>query len=85
MIYATSAGTKASYAYEALIDTFEKAIIDPKSSFCIGLDYRILLEADFLVNAFEDRLEKEEISHFRNKIFKTKTGIYLLNTMFGLE
>ena len=50
-----------------------------------GIDYQILLEADFLVNAFEDRLEKEEISHFRNKIFKTKTGIYLLNTMFGLE
>lgn len=41
VIYATSAGTKASYAYEALIDTFEKAIIDPSSSFCIGLDYRI--------------------------------------------
>ena len=41
VIYATSAGTKASYAYEALIDTFEKAIIDPKTSFCIGLDYRI--------------------------------------------
>jgi len=41
IIYATSAGTKASYAYEALIDVFEKAIIDPKTSFCIGLDYRI--------------------------------------------
>ena len=41
VIYATSAGTKASFAYEALIDTFEKAIIDPKRSFCIGLDYRI--------------------------------------------
>ena len=41
VIYATSAGTKASYAYEALIDTFEKAIIDPQNSFCIGLDYRI--------------------------------------------
>ena len=41
VIYATSAGTKASFAYEALLDTFEKAIINPKSSFCIGLDYRI--------------------------------------------
>ena len=41
VIYATSAGTKASYAYEALLDTFEKSIIDPKSNFCIGLDYRI--------------------------------------------
>lgn len=41
VIYATSAGTKSSYAYEALIDTFEKAIINPKSAFCIGLDYRV--------------------------------------------
>lgn len=41
VIYATSAGTKASFAYEALVDTFEKAIIDPKSAFAIGLDYRI--------------------------------------------
>ena len=41
VIYATSAGTKASFAYEALIDTFEKAIIDPKNAFAIGLDYRI--------------------------------------------
>ena len=41
VIYATSAGTKSSWAYEALIDTFEKAIIEPKTSFCIGLDYRV--------------------------------------------
>lgn len=53
VIYATSAGTKSSFAYGALIDTFEKAIIDPKSSFCIGLDYRIpaqhgLIDAKFV-------------------------------------
>ena len=41
VIYATSAGTKSSFAYSALLDTFEKAIIDPKHSFTIGLDYRI--------------------------------------------
>ena len=41
VIYATSAGTKSSFAYEALLDTFEKAVIDPSSSFCLGLDYRI--------------------------------------------
>ena len=41
VIYATSAGMKSSFSYEALIDTFEKAIIDPKHNFCIGLDYRI--------------------------------------------
>lgn len=41
VIYATSAGTKSSFAYEALIDDFEKAIIDPSHNFVIGLDYRI--------------------------------------------
>ena len=41
VIYATSAGMKSSFSYEALIDIFEKAIIDPKHNFCIGLDYRI--------------------------------------------
>lgn len=41
VIYATSAGMKSSFAYEALLDTFEGAIIDPKRNFCIGLDYRI--------------------------------------------
>ena len=41
VIYATSAGMKSSFAYEKLIDTLEKAIIDPKHNFCIGLDYRI--------------------------------------------
>lgn len=41
VIYATSAGMKSSFAYSALLDTFEKAIIDPKTSFAMGLDYRI--------------------------------------------
>lgn len=41
VIYATSAGMKSSFAYEALIDTFQSAIIEPSRAFCIGLDYRI--------------------------------------------
>ena len=49
-----------------------------------GLDYQILLEADFLVNAMEDEMEKENIIHFRNRVFETGTGITILNTMFGL-
>jgi len=49
-----------------------------------GKDYRILLEADFLVNAFEDELDKEAIIHFRDKVFETKAGLHLINTMFGL-
>ena len=49
-----------------------------------NIDYQILLEADFLVNALEDSLNKAAIISFRDKIFKTKTGIHILNTMFGL-
>lgn len=40
-IFATSAGAKSSYAYEVLIDTFCNAIINPRTSFVMGLDYRI--------------------------------------------
>ena len=49
-----------------------------------GLEWQILLEADFLVNAFEDSLEADAIKTFRDRIFKTETGLHLLNTMFGL-
>jgi len=52
VIYATSAGTKASYAYEALMDTFEKAIIDPKTAFCIGLDYRVPMQHNLITPSF---------------------------------
>ncbi len=49
-----------------------------------GIDWQILLEADFLVNAFEDELSREGIVTFRDKVFKTDTGIKLLNDMFGI-
>lgn len=50
-----------------------------------ALDYQILLEADFLINALEDHLEKEAIRTFRENVFKTKTGTELLNQMYGLD
>lgn len=50
-----------------------------------GLDYQILIESDFLVNAFEDNVSKKGIRSFRQKIFRTKTGIQLLNQIFDLE
>ena len=49
-----------------------------------GLDYRILLEADFLVNSYEDVLDTQAIIHFRDQVFRTRTGLDLLNTMFGI-
>lgn len=49
-----------------------------------GQDYQILLEADFLVNAYEDNLKKDAIRRFRDNVFRTHTGIKLLNETFGL-
>jgi len=50
-----------------------------------GSDYQILLEADFLVNAYEDNLSADAIRSFRDRIFRTRTGIELLNASYGLQ
>lgn len=55
VICATSAGAKTSFAYDKLIDIFEKSIIDPKNAFCIGCDYRVpalhgLIDKNYLMD-----------------------------------
>lgn len=50
-----------------------------------GRDYQILVEADFLVNAYEEGLPKRNIKKFRDKIFRTETGIHYLNELFALD
>lgn len=49
-----------------------------------GIDWQILLEADFLVNAFEDHLSENAVKTFESNVFKTATGKHLLHTMFAL-
>ncbi len=49
-----------------------------------SVDYQILLEADFLVNAYEDQLSPQAILSFREKVFRTKSGIALLNATYAL-
>ena len=49
-----------------------------------GPDHRILLEADFLVNAYEDGLSVQGIRAFRAKVFRTRSGIRLLDAVYGL-
>ena len=49
-----------------------------------GLDYQILVEADFLVNFYEDGLSKEAVARAVDKIFRTDSGIALAKEMFGL-
>lgn len=47
-------------------------------------DHRILLEADFLVNSFEDNLSKEAIASFRENVFRSPSAIDMLNMMWNL-
>lgn len=47
-----------------------------------GIDYQIMLEADYLVNADESAYSKENIVNTRDKMFKTNTGIRLLNEIY---
>jgi hypothetical protein len=47
-----------------------------------GLDFQILVEADFLVNIFEDQMNTDQSATIKQKYFKTKTGIELLMSMF---
>ncbi len=45
-------------------------------------DWQILVEADFLVNLFEDGENKDAVLKVREKIFKTEAGKRLLDYMF---
>ncbi len=49
-----------------------------------GPDYQILVEADFLVNLYENGDGKEEALSVRERIFRTETGKRILNDMFEL-
>ena len=46
------------------------------------MDYQILVEADFLVNIYEDELPAENIRIIKQCIFRTPTGIRLLEDMY---
>jgi hypothetical protein len=47
-----------------------------------GIDFQIVLEADFLVNIFENHMNYDAIDGIYKNIFKTKTGKKLLKTMY---
>lgn len=49
-----------------------------------GIDYQILVEADFLVNICDDNLTKDAALKAYNNIFKTESGKKICREMFGL-
>ena len=50
-----------------------------------GIDYQILVEADFLVNASESNFSKVSIENAKSRIFKTAAGGRLLESIFLRE
>lgn len=49
-----------------------------------GLDYQILVEADFLVNIYEDELTKEAARNAYENIFRTESGKKLCREIYNL-
>ena len=48
-------------------------------------EHQILVEADFLVNLYEDGCSEKSVSSAYEKIFRTETGKKLCRTMFGIK
>jgi len=47
-----------------------------------NIDFQILVEADFLVNIYEDEMSESAIKSARDKYFKTETGKSILDRMY---
>lgn len=47
-----------------------------------GIDYRILVEADFLVNIYEDKMDTNTILSARDKYFRTKAGVEFIESLY---
>ena len=50
-----------------------------------GMDHQILLEADFIVNSFENNVSPEAVRTTYEQVFKTDTGRKIYAAMFGLS
>ena len=71
----------------------EESIID-RVCFLIGnhhsyekidrVDFQILIEADFLVNIYEGKLDTETIKIIKNKYFKTVSGTEILKNTYDI-
>ena len=52
---------------------------------CEDIDYQILIEADFLVNLYEDNESPNAIEAVRRNIFKTKSGLKIFDDMYRVK
>ena len=49
-----------------------------------GLDYQILLEADYIVNASENQYRRENLEAFLSRVMKTDSGRQILHSVFQI-
>ena len=49
-----------------------------------GRDLQILIEADFVVNLYEDHASENAVRTAYERIFRTESGRELLRTVFGI-
>ena len=49
-----------------------------------GMDYQILIEADYIVNADESGYSKENIKNTMDTVFKTETGKSILKSIYKI-
>ncbi len=47
-----------------------------------GVDYQILVEADFLVNVYEEEITRENAQNVYDNVFKTSSGKEIFKTMY---
>jgi len=47
-----------------------------------GIDFQILVEADYIVNLMEGYCKRDSIPAMKENVFKTESGKYLLEQMF---
>ncbi|MFZ5988218.1 MAG: HD domain-containing protein [Bacillota bacterium] len=47
-----------------------------------GMDFQIIVEADFLVNIFEEGMNKEQVKTIKDKYFRTGTGIAYMDALY---
>lgn len=50
-----------------------------------GMDYQILVEADFLVNLYEDELGPEAVQSALERVFRTESGKMLCRITYAVE
>jgi HD superfamily phosphodiesterase len=49
------------------------------------IDFQILIEADFLINIYEDEISKDSVVSINDKYFKTKAGKSYLDLMYLIK